>query len=125
MENNLVNKKRDLNKKQLLLDSLVEKSESRDYRGRTMILAVTSRKDDDGFYTVIGDLKIRVSENPEDENSWKEVPFGVKVIDNNEGAALQQAVSTLNAIPSRYQDGIFEDGFGEIFEDAVSLAEGK
>ena len=98
------------------IQTLIEATQAKNYRGRKMVVTIDSHTDDLKNYVVNGTLQLSVSETPEKEDSWTEKEFEVMIMDKDVDQAVAYVFAHLNSIPIEYGDMIFEDNFTEILK---------
>jgi hypothetical protein len=104
------------------LYELAKLSEIKNYVRRTMLLDLVSEVGKDGFTQVIGRLTLSATENPSDESKLRIIPFEVMFIDKNSAKAIESVLAHLNAIPLKFGDAMFEEGFFEILSDNAEMS---
>jgi hypothetical protein len=98
------------------VQELVDRVNDRKYYGRRMVVDIHTHSDDMKTFTVKGNLKLSVSETPNDKESWINKKFSVMFIDTDPDMAIAEVFVHLNSIPMEYGDTIFEDDFEEVIK---------
>jgi len=98
------------------VQELVDRVNNRKYYGRRMVVDIHTHSDDMKTFTVKGDLKLSVSETPNDKESWINKKFSVMFINTDPDTAIAEVFVHLNSIPMEYGDTIFEDDFEEVIK---------
>lgn len=98
------------------VQALVDRVNDREYFGRRMIVDIHTHSDDMKTFTVKGNLKLSVSETPDDKESWINKKYSVMIIENDPDMAIAEVFAHLNSIPMEYGDTIFEEDFEEVIK---------
>ncbi len=100
------------------LEELFEKAQEHDYVSRKMVLEISSDKEKEDFFKLLGRLKLSVSENGED---WKEKSFDIMLTGSDVDILTGQILAHLNSIPYEWGDMIFEDDFEKVAKETVEI----
>jgi len=104
------------------MDALRDIANKKDYIFRDYSVNVVSKKINDEWM-VEGELILKVSEELDNEEAIKEVPFGVMVTDKDLGEAVAATFFHLNFISQNFGDAIYEENFFELLNEANDLSD--
>ena len=105
------------------LDALYERSQTKIYKRRKMILEIDSDEEDTNLFKVIGKMTLQVSETPDIEESWKEKSFDIMLTGKDIDILTGQVLAHLNSVPFEWGDMIFEEDFEEVLKETIEIVQ--